>query len=82
MLSLNDENPCWNIPGYELLSSYIPSVSFAELQASKALGAEIQVDANTEPPPVKEELVRKLLQEGDPMKLWNESSWGLSRVKS
>ncbi|PKU35269.1 rna-directed dna polymerase from mobile element jockey-like [Limosa lapponica baueri] len=35
----------------------------------QALGTTIQVDANTDPPPVKEELACELLQELDPYKL-------------
>lgn len=54
----------------EVLNTFFPSVitSTVKPQAMGIKIIKIQVDANTDPPSVKEELVRELLQELDPYK--------------
>ncbi|KAK4809950.1 LOW QUALITY PROTEIN: hypothetical protein QYF61_002907 [Mycteria americana] len=52
----------------EVLNTFFTSV-FTSTVGPQALGTKIQVDANTNPPSVKEELVCELLQEFDPYKL-------------
>ncbi|GAB0204351.1 mitochondrial enolase superfamily member 1 [Grus japonensis] len=56
-----------------MLKNHVLNISFTSVFISTvgppALGTKIQVDANTDPLPVKEELVCELLQELDPYKL-------------
>ncbi|GAB0179274.1 mitochondrial enolase superfamily member 1 [Grus japonensis] len=49
----------------EVLNTFFTSV-FTSTVGPQALGTKIQVDANTDPPSAKEELVCELLQELDP----------------
>lgn len=57
-----------NVEEKEVLNTFFVTV-FTSNVGPQALGTQIQVDANTDPPSVREELVRERLQELDPYKL-------------